>query len=412
MNYKNKLFFLLFFSHGLFLACHTFPSPNKNQLSWLNTNIISLLKNNGIKNTKTLSEHTPSIGFFSVDIKFDGENIKICEIGNGLYGVPLPSFSSINGKKEILYTPYWDLFWLFLKQFNLPILYIGKNTTNGAKTLRSVGGKTFKNIDAFRNVFTKNFTQSPTSVKTKKINDYSAILAYGGARNFGQINQLKKDFPNILFVNNFDALFHRQKDKIHEFFNCDELSFLRPRWTVYPHRYTATLAQIIQQDIPADYYILKPAMGRKAQGVVMIEKQHLDAALKNILQKTALNPTDNYKKEDWKKTLHQSTFIVEEYAPSKTIYHKDKPYDPTLRAVFAVYYDSGKIGWNFFSCFWKKPPYSLNENVSLTDKHITKSMIGCTEPGQEVEPKDMEKLKQIFDAIIPVMYEKMLLGMK
>ncbi len=405
----------LFLPVCLFWAFSLFPEKKNARLSWLNKNIASLLNTESIKYSPTLTRNPPSIGFFSADLKFDGEKLKFCEIGNGLYGVPVPAYSIINEKKELLYTPYWDLFWLFLKQFNLPLLYIGKDATNGIETLHQLGGMVFSDIKKFRTFYTQNYPINSGNFKATKISDFTAIIAYAGARDFDQINKLKADYPNLLFINNFDALFRRQKDKIHEFFNCEELSALRPRWKVYPHSYSSQLAKQIQTDIPTDYYVIKPSIGRKAEGVIMVEKENLDEVLKDIFSTRSIavqaKAETGNKNKDWKKAAHQSTFIVEEYVPSKTIFYEGKPYDPTLRAAFAVYYDQGKIVSTFFSCFWKKPPYSLNDNVSLTEKHLTKSMIGCTTPGQEVDPDDMKKLAQIFNSIVPTIYEKMLLQM-
>lgn len=380
--------------------------------SWLNSNIIiTLLNNKSLQSSKKLSHKQPCIGFFSADLKFDGKSLKFCEIGNGLYGVPLPSFSIINGTKELLYTPYWDLFWLVLHQFNLPIWYIGKQTTNGVKTLAKIHGQSFANINEFKSFYAQHYPPPPQNFKATKINDYAGILAYAGNRNFLRYKMLKNSFPNIIFVNDFDHLFLRNKDKIHEFFNCDELTDLRPRWKVYPHNYTPDLAQKIKTEIPATHYVIKPSIGRKAQGVFMVEKEQLDQALKTILQKNSRQSNSEYKINDWGKTTHQTTFIVEEYIPSKTIFFEGKPYDPTLRAAFVVYYEQEKITATLFSCFWKKPPCSLDDNGSLTDKHITKSMVGCSTPGQEVEPQDMEKLQKLFHVIIPAIYEKMVLSL-
>lgn len=382
-----------------------------NKLCWLNSNIITLLNNNSSQPSKTLAQKRPSIGFFSADLKFDGETLKFCEIGNGLYGVPLPSYSIINGKKELLYTPYWDLFWLVLSQFNIPVWYIGNQTTNGAKTLAKMHGLSFANINEFKSFYAQNYPPAPQHFEATKINDYAGILAYAGNRNFLRYKMLKNSFPNVLFVNDFDNLFLRNKDKIHEFFNCNELKDLRPHWKVCPHNYTPELAQKITTEIPAAYYVIKPSIGRKAKGVCMVEKGQLDQALKIILQKNTQQNNSEYKVSDWGKTKNQTTFIVEEYVPSKTIFYEGKPYDPTLRAAFVVYYEEEKIVATFFSCFWKKPPCSLDDNGSLTDKHITKSMVGCTTPGQEVEPEDLEKLAKLFQILIPKLYEKMLLSL-
>ncbi len=407
------LFFSIFFAVDANTAKNNYHHQSASKLSWLNDNIITVLSNACSKSISPIEKQVPTIGFFSADLKFDGENIKFCEIGNGLYGVPVASYSIINGKKEILYPPYWDLCWLFLKQFNLPIWYIGNDTTNGAKTLHEIGGKRFASINEFKSWYRQYHPAPVKQFRAAVMSDYVGILAYAGSRDFSLFKRFKNDFPNILFVNDFDNLFLRQKDKIHEFFNCNELKAFRPRWKTYPTTYTQKLAKTIKKDIPANFYVIKPSMGRKAEGVVLIPSEQLDAALKSVLHPTTQKDGSlDYKINDWKKKAHAKTFIVEEYIPSKTIYFRGKPYDPTLRAAFVAHYESGKITTTFLSCFWKKPPSSLKDKASLTDKHITKSMLGCKIPAQEVDQKDMQKLTAIFNTMLPALYEKMLLNLK
>ncbi|MFH1831303.1 MAG: hypothetical protein ABH827_00730 [bacterium] len=412
MKYKNinvNLFLFALSTLFFFGLCHgTNKNAHKNTKKILTKN---KFPGNNNKKVLTLLNQTsekivdkklpPSIGFFSADLKYDGKIVKFCEIGNGLYGVPLPAYTIIDGQKELLYTPYWDLFWHFLAQFNLPILYVGNKATNSATLLnKTFGGKLFTNISELETFCEQNFVPTP-NFKATKITDHSAILAYAGSRCIEKIENFKKKYPNILFVNNFDALYKRQKEKIHGFFNCPELQTLRPRWKAYQALWTPTLAAQIKKELPCKLYVIKPSIGHSAVGVTLVEKEKLDDMLKVLLK------NQNYKQAHKKET---PMFVVEEFVTSKTIMIDKKTYDPTLRAAFAIYCDDGKIISTFFSCFWKIPPYSLSDNVPLTKKHITASMIGCSKPGDPVGPQCMGELLDIFDAILPTVYEKMLLS--
>ena len=106
----------------------------------------------------------PSISFFSADAKFDGEHLKFCELGNGLYGVICPVYGLLKEQKAILYPPYWEFLWLYASQFNIPVWCIRYNNAHIAeKTLQKLGGKIFRNIEEFEKYLETNYP-------TRKIN--------------------------------------------------------------------------------------------------------------------------------------------------------------------------------------------------------------------------------------------------
>lgn len=377
--------------------------------SWLNENIIKLLDHPIEIELPKPTSLPVSINFFTADLKFDGQVIKFCEIGNGLYGVPLPSYSIINGTQELLYTPYWDLFWLYLTQFKLPIWYIGTCNTAGLKFLQELGGKVFTSPKEFFKQITRHHHKKNQALTIQDVSEYEGIIVYSGKRKLPFINRLQKKYPHVLWVNNLPVLFERRKDSIHDFFNDSKISSLKPKWHVYQKVYTPQLSQQIIHDIPAPYYVIKPLVGQRAQGIFMIPQEALDATLKNILQnpKNVAHSPEPYFAY-WASDKN-TQFVVEEYVPSKTIYIDNKPYDPTLRATIFAYCDGKKISVTLVSAFWKIPPYALDDNKgSLTWKHITKSMIGCAKPGYPVTQEDMIIIRQQFTTHLPDIYIKLL----
>lgn len=356
------------------------------------------------------------ISLFSADAKFDGENLKFCELGNGLYGVPVPAYALLNEQKAVLYPPYWEFLWLYASQFNIPVWCIKYPRARIAhKTLQKLGGKTFDSIEEFEHFLQSNYPlENKIKIKPKTIQEHAGILAYAGARiKSDKLEEFKNRHPGILFVNDFPALYQRRKDKIHEVFNDDFLSNFRPRWGVYPAKYSEKLVEQIKREIGSQLYIIKPIVGRQARGVMLVDEKDLDSTLKNILKKTKSNKfkaKNNKKKSrsfDWQ-DYEYDTFIVEEFVESKQVLKDNKPYDPTLRLGIILIQEKAKINVNVITAFWKFPPNSLNDRCTIQEKHVTKPMVGAHDPAMNVDAIDMKKIREILNAMLPELYIKII----
>jgi len=357
-----------------------------------------------------------SISLFSADAKFDGEHLKFCELGNGLYGVPVPAYALLNNQKAVLYPPYWEFLWLYASQFNIPVWCITYKKRNVAyKTLQRLGGKAFDDIEEFEKYLKTNY---PEEILIKeipnKIENFTGILAYAGSRiSNDKLEEFKARHPGILFVNDFSALYQRRKDKIHEIFNDNFLSQFRPRWGVYPARYSSNLVEQIKHEIRSKLYIIKPIVGRQARGVMLVDEKNLDSILKSILKS---NKSNKFKNKNNKKKSHSfdwqdyeyDNFIVEEFVESKQVFKDNQPYDPTLRLGLILSQDKGKISVNVITAFWKFPPKSLKDRCDLQEKHVTKPMVGAHDPAQNVDAADMTKIRAILNGMLPELYVKIL----
>ena len=114
---KLSLLILLSFN----LDAHDIPQKF-DDLSNLSNKLFLSVMDKTMEVDKSCNKELPaSISFFSADAKFDGTNLKFCEIGNGLYGVPVPAYALLNNQKAISYPPYWEFLWLFTTQFNIPV---------------------------------------------------------------------------------------------------------------------------------------------------------------------------------------------------------------------------------------------------------------------------------------------------
>lgn len=177
---------------------------------------------------------------------------------------------------------------------------------------------------------------------------------------------------------------------------------------MYPKQYHQDLAKQILNDLQAPICIIKPINALQSYGVIMVTADDLDETLRLIL-----TPNDDIKKmhhrcyKHWV-TDNNDTFIVEAYAPSKTMVIDNKPYDPTMRIVFCLSYQQGIITLHVLGGFWKIPLKALNETGTLTEQHITIPFTGAKYVGIPIEEHDMQQVQQALAAFIKPLYSIML----
>ena len=85
-----------------------------------------------------------------------------------------------------------------------------------------------------------------------------------------KLEEFKARHPGILFINDFPALYQRRKDQIHKIFDDEFLSQFRPRWGVYPAKYSTKLSEQIKHEIKSQFYIIKPLVGRQSRGIMLV----------------------------------------------------------------------------------------------------------------------------------------------
>lgn len=79
-----------------------------------------------------------------------------------------------------------------------------------------------------------------------------------------------------------------------------------------------------------------------------------------------------------------------------------------MRIVFFMYHNNGRIQANVLGGFWKIPVKSLDENVLLTDKHVTIAHAGDQYTGILVDQYDMDNIKKKFAPVLAGAYKTML----
>ena len=84
-----------------------------------------------------------------------------------------------------------------------------------------------------------------------------------------------------------------------------------------------------------------------------------------------------------------------------------------MRIMCLLHHNQGMITITVIGAFWKIPAYSLDDQVSLTEKHVTRAHLIFPDPdafhsGILVEKDDMHNVRQILNGCLPILYEKML----
>ncbi len=410
-----KYFFIFAMTSCFALNATTIPQRFDDISNLSNKLFLSVLDQTITIKSNSYANLPPSLSFFSADAKFDGERLKFCELGNGLYGVIYPVYGLLDEEKAILYPPYWEFLWLYTSQFNIPVWCITCYKTNMAyKTLQRLDGKIFNNIESFEKYLETNYPKEKLiTEKPKSIESHLGILAYNGPRiENSKLEEFKARHPGILFINDSPALYQRRKDQIHKIFDDEFLSQFRPRWGVYPAKYSTKLVAQIKHEIKSKFYIIKPLVGRQSRGITLVDEKDLDSTLKTILKKPIKNYRNNKKKGssfDWK-DYEYDKFIVEEFVESKHMLKNGQPHDPTLRLGFIISQNNGEISVNVINAFWKFPLKSLTDNCELTEKHVTRSLIGIKEPALNTDAKDLKKIREILNTMLPKLYEKYLIS--
>ena len=359
----------------------------------------------------TNSNYPVDISFCIADIKYRNNALKILEMGEGSRS-KFEGFDQLYGRGKI-----WSRFWYYLAQFNVPMFYVGPRLRRSTardqiafRDFRDLGGTYMPSKQTCSKFIQATHTYSFPLSAPKTIENYHAItvLRHQNASSAATLD-FKKQNPLTLVLNYAAAPYVNNKFLTNTLFDEPGLERYKPTWKVYQKHYTKDLAQKIIDEINAKIFVIKPINAFKGNGVIMVRRNKLDYILKNILQKRAIirnstDPTYNYWIRD-----HNDSFIVEKFENSKTVRAAGKPYEPTLRVVFALHYSKQVISLTFFGSYWKLPKRSTNEKGTLAER--TKSSIDKT--GQRpssmiVDADDMARVKKVLIKILPKLYVKML----
>lgn len=342
------------------------------------------------------------LSFCIVDLKFDGKQIKICEFGEALSS-QFKGYDSLYGNEKI-----WKDFWDFTTQFNLPTWYVDKGLPR-TKNACHLALDYF--ADAGGNFSTSIHKIDPyqkTKVYKKNVNSGLIVVKSLGLKP-GIIRSFKKKHPSLLILGDGTNEYVRTKAATNIFFQDNDLKDFKPRFNLYEKKYTPQLAQTIIRDLGCNIFVIKPINSSMGNGVIMVEKKHLDEALKTILvpSKVCNNTKYDHEYGYWPRDRN-TTFIVEEFVLSKPLVIENNVYDPTMRVIFALLNKDGQISIHYFGAYWKLPTMALNEHGNLTEKHKSHISGVGQRSSAAVAPEDFACTTNLLSRVLPKLYHKML----
>jgi len=373
--------------------------------------------------TSIPNNYPADISFCIADLKYDGQNIKICELGDGVLSM-FQGYDNLheagkerekNREKGQIWTSFWD----FLKQFDIPLLLIGtkpQRTRYQEMSLghfTKLGGRFIDKITKLEEqILLKKLSQQKNL--DKKLDIYNirssmacTIMRNGFAPTYLVTRSMSKH-PALIFLDNSTKEFVSSKYLTNKIFHDAKLEAFRPICKSYNKIYTEKLAQEITRDIPGNIYVIKPINAAQGNGIIMVERHNLDKILRIILKQDQL-PTNLSRDTSYTHWIKDSNtiFLVEEFVLSKTITVDKKLYDPTMRVIFVMYNDNKQAQIKFLGSYWKLPAKSLDEHATLTEQYKSKIVSNRTSSAP-VNNQDYEHVQQILEPVLCAAYIKML----
>ncbi len=353
------------------------------------------------------NQFSSDISLGIVDLKFDGENLKICELGEG----PRSMFKGFD--KLYRNGTVWRTLWHFCSCLNLSPRLIINGFTDEMRSEKALteyealGGRYARDlqklgqdvsfIDCLKQEKPAGFFSDHNAVVVLRDNGYRTPSAM----------VLKKRHPKALILCEALGLFGNNKILMDSLFEDDVLKKYRPKCIVLEKNYYRELAKKVTDKLQCDCFVIKPINSAKGNGIIIVKRRDLRRTLRAIVENPSLfpdltDPTYGY----WVKDKNK-TFLIEEYAPSKLIEVDGKKYDATMRVIYLLFCDKGNIGVSFLGSYWKLPAKSIKEPGLLTEKH--KSSIKSDKVSSaKVAPEDYEKVTGILRSVLPLAYVKML----
>lgn len=358
------------------------------------------------------SKHAADISYLVADFKYSQEQgLKICEVQQGALSAVTGDLYLSGGDGNI--SPLIaDFFTLFTqKKWAAGYLY--------PPLKRSLAAQEWSIQQSMKMVL-----KDPTFLECAALppSDPFSITSYAGivydsydiARHF---DSYRRACPGILFIDAVTLPYWKDKYKMNELFAYnDELKQYKADWRLYPKKYDPFLAERIQEEMPSQFYVIKPSGEFLANGVIVVASTDLDTVLQMILEPLpSLGKHPDKKYAYWWKSK-EDTFLIEKYYVSDYLcfshpfeeemslqaeYH----YDATMRLAFILQYDQGRMTYHPLGGFWKLPPKAIEEEGTLNEK-----MISLCEPPfyVAVDPELLKEVNIQMERAMILLYDQML----
>lgn len=354
------------------------------------------------------------ISYLVTDFKYSNEDgIKICEVQHGALSA-VKGDIYISGGDGVIPSKIAH----FFSQFPMKKWLVGSNYMPLMNSLiaNKWGCQPDLNELSMNPGFLKQTMLSP--LDPFSIASYSGIVFAAWALS-NDFKEFRKTFPGILFVDTAIAPYRSDKYKMNLLFNKNpELQRYKADWEIYPKKYDPMLARTIQEKMPSELYVIKPRGEFLANGVIIVKREELDRVLQTILEpKSSLQSHPDKSYVYWSRNKDK-TFLIEKYYKSDYLqfslplskkadalalksggeYH----YDPTMRIVFMLKYDQGKMTYHCLGGFWKLPCKALEEEGTLNEKRIT---FGEPPFYRAIDPELFDEVNAQMEKAMLLLYE-------
>jgi hypothetical protein len=351
------------------------------------------------------------ITFGTADLKYDRGKFKIIECGNGPTSSPATHPVFINNHQHILIGPYWDIIEHILTSYAIPTFFIGRAPFQGFEYFSD--HERFPDLEAFTSAQLFFPPETKPQMKPKTIHEHLGIVMYRASDRNKQKAKAFYDFkqkhPAYLLVNANSNSYLFGKDSTYKLFEEAALSAYIPRYAIYPAQYESNLAEKIKRDLgPLTKYIIKPLAQTFALGVGLTTAEHLDDYLKYMFGTGSVPAADATSIGYWRKKK-ETHFLVSEFVPSQPIVHRNKTYEPTMRIIFFMTHEQGKITVNIMGGIWKIPPTDLDDTTaSLTDRYITNPTRMIEKARILIKQDDLVTMKAAVAPVLAQLYKTIL----
>lgn len=344
------------------------------------------------------------ISLLVADLKYnENQGVKICEIQQGCmsmfkgYDYIYDGEGLIGENLAQLLSQFGSTFWFVNPEINYAPMkkrFQANGWNMAVNTQELLRNPQFLNNAAMS-------VQNPNNIL-----DYHAIV-YMRPANIPDLDSFRRNYPGIVIFDVANMNYWKDKYKMSTLFlDHPSLEMVKPKWGLYPKKYSKELVARIQEEIGSDLLVIKPRSTAEGKGVIIVERGNLDATLKLIFNsKNTKIPDRGYSYWNFDRS---SFFLVEEYVPSDPIRvaeFDNRLFNCTMRVVFALIYHEQAVQLHFLGEYWIIPDLSEDQKGSLNDKNKA-SMIHphiCA-----IDPETRLKAKRLLVKPLLMMYKRML----
>ncbi|MCB1118328.1 MAG: hypothetical protein KDK65_00040 [Chlamydiia bacterium] len=296
--------------------------------------------------------------FLVIDLKYNDHNgVKICEIQEGTRSSFLASHYIFN-QPDIVSKQIEA----FLSQYQKPI-WATKNIWGDKYVSQLMSAKLPK-------ITLSEPTSDFIAAGIQPLNNPESLSDYNGilitiATQLPDPSVITDTYPSMLVLNRAILPHVTKKDAIADYLDHE----VRPQAKTYPRVYSPQLITEILNDFTSDLLVIKPLIGSRGRGILIVTRQSLRKTLQTILgnpEPLRLNPDQSY---NYWSVVTTSHFLIEEFIPSNPVLFDGRYFDPTIRVLFFLTKDNHYIDVHFLNAYCKLPKRGLTEIGTLTDKH-------------------------------------------